>query len=70
MKLQNVLLRLSAGLLLAAPALAQSLDAPSYKAGDKWTYRDRSKKVLNEWSESHQQLVINRVTSTDVLLQR
>jgi hypothetical protein len=55
-------------LLMSAPAtvLAQSIAAPSIKAGDTWVYRTTTEKGPSGWNQSHDQTVVARVTPSSM----
>jgi hypothetical protein len=55
-----------AGLTLSVSCLAQSIDAPSVKAGDTWTYRITTEKGANGWNQSHDEITVSRVTASSI----
>ncbi|WP_242538917.1 hypothetical protein [Trinickia acidisoli] len=62
---------LAVALVLAAcnapyAAMAQSIDAPSLKEGDSWTYADTVEKGPSGWTQTHDELTIQRVTDSHI----
>jgi hypothetical protein len=47
-------------------AFGQSLDSPSTKAGDTWTYRTTSEKGPAGSTQSHQEIVVSHITSSSI----
>jgi len=47
-------------------ATAQSIESPSIKAGDTWTYRTTVEKGSSGWTQTHDEITVLRATSTAV----
>ncbi|WP_442783439.1 hypothetical protein [Collimonas fungivorans] len=63
--MKNIVLGLIS-VTLALPCFAQSVDAPSVKAGDSWTYRLTVEKGPSGWSQSRSEVVVSHVTSSSI----
>ena len=62
----NKLVILACSLLVSLPALADAINQPDVKAGDKWTYRITREKGDNGWSQTREDIWVNRVSSTAI----
>jgi hypothetical protein len=51
------------------PALAQSVAAPTLKAGDTWTYVDTIETAPNGWRQMHDEVSVARTTSDHIYLE-
>lgn len=54
------------GLTFSLASLAQSLDSPSVKAGDSWTYRNTEEMGTTGWSQRRDEITVSRVTSSSI----
>ena len=54
--------------LLCSPVFAQSLTAPSLKAGDSWVYTDTTESGTQGWVRKDQVITVERVDSDGVLV--
>jgi hypothetical protein len=63
--MKAIVLALIAGSATTA-ALAQSLAAPSVRAGDTWTYRVTAEKGASGWSQSRDEITVSRVTASSI----
>lgn len=63
--MKNIVLGLI-GAALALPGFAQSVDAPSIKAGDSWTYRTTVEKGPSGWSQTRSEVTVSHVTSSSI----
>jgi hypothetical protein len=52
--------------LVAASAWAQSVNGPQVKAGDAWTYRNTAEKGPSGWTQTHDEVVVSRVSSSSI----
>jgi len=52
------------GILFATASWAQKVDAPAVKAGDTWTYRVTTEKGSSGWSQTRDEVIVSRVTSS------
>ena len=55
-------------LLTSLPALADSINQPDVKAGDKWTYRITREKGDTGWTQTREDLWVNRVSSSAIYI--
>jgi hypothetical protein len=57
-------------LLLAAiaalPASAQSVDQPTIKEGDRWNYLVTQEQGPNNWSQTHNEVIVQRATASTI----
>ncbi|WP_199104452.1 hypothetical protein [Aquitalea sp. ASV11] len=59
---------LAFSLLTSLPAWADNINQPDVKAGDKWTYRITSEKGDTGWTQTRQDLWVNRVSSSAIYI--
>ena len=50
----------------AASASAESMNAPSVKAGDAWIYKSTTEKGASGWNQTHDETAVSRVTSSTI----
>src|SRR3984957_3128435 len=50
----------------AASASAESMNAPSVKAGDAWIYKSTTEKGAAGWNQTHDETAVSRVTSSTI----
>lgn len=48
------------------PSLAQSVDQPIVRAGDRWSYRVTNEQGTNGWSQTHNEVIVLRATSSSI----
>jgi hypothetical protein len=53
----------------ALPALAQSVNAPTFKAGDTWTYKITTEKGNAGWTQNHEVSTVSRATPSSIYFQ-
>ena len=56
------------GLALFSAAWADTLDRPSVKTGDTWTYRSTTERGSSGWSQTDEEITVTRVTSTAIFI--
>ena len=54
------------GLIFTLPAIAESIDAPTVKAGDSWTFQNTREAINSSWKQTHDVITVSRVTSTSI----
>ncbi|HWW07849.1 hypothetical protein [Collimonas sp.] len=54
------------GVVFSLPSFAQSIDAPSVKAGDSWIYRTTVEKGPTGWGQSRSEVTVSHVTSSSI----
>lgn len=54
------------GVLFSVSALAESVDAPTLKPGDSWTYRITQERAPNGWVQNREDFTIERVSSSAI----
>lgn len=52
--------------VISVHSLAQSIGQPAVKAGDRWTYRVTEEQGTNGWSQTHNEVIVSRVTSSSI----
>jgi hypothetical protein len=68
-KLASILtVQIVVGLLatISSPACAENLETPQVKPGDTWTYRDTTEKYPNIWTQAHNEITVDRATSSTI----
>jgi hypothetical protein len=50
----------------AASASAETMNAPSVKAGDAWIYKSTIEKGASGWNQTHDETAVSRVTSSTI----
>lgn len=66
MKAKMAALILLAGAAVPYTATAQSIAAPTLKEGDSWSYVDTVEKGPSRWTQTHDELTIQRVTDAHI----
>jgi hypothetical protein len=56
----------SVGLLISLSSAAQSIELPSIKAGDTWTYRITTEKGANGWAQSNEEVTVSHATASTI----
>lgn len=52
--------------IISLPSLAQSIEQPTVKAGDRWTYQVTKEQGANGWSQTHNEVIVLRSTSSSI----
>jgi hypothetical protein len=63
--MKKIILFLSATIIYF-PSLAQSVGQPTVREGDRWSYRVTEEQGTNNWSQTHNEVIVLRATSSSI----
>ena len=64
--LKSSIIGLLLGVCAACAAAAESFEAPEFRAGDSWTYRNTTDKTTAGWSQTREDITVSRVTGSSI----